>query len=318
MRALAVIATLALLSTILVSSAAAQGPPVTLEFRLELDEGDRLLVPEAETATGTLSALVHIPPGTVCLEPLSITFALKSWPSYATIVIEEPKQDLVIQPSPMPQVYEVQSRFQVGVARYAPAYQAATYTFRAELFSASLQQGCFPQSGQADTSILIQNGYVPGIRVGEATVSHHGLSGKIMVPIQNLANGPTRVRTVFEGTDMTMFEQLNVNEVVLESPSVSGSSAVEEGTIVISYLLKGVEEANVGARFVAAHDLIASEASEVDSRFIATGELPAEDSESAEPNAMDSRDAAAVPGPPVLLLMLVGAGLLAITRRRRW
>lgn len=306
--------TVVLLATPPVSAQTTQ-PIVEVVARFAGLGEDGLLHPETEKATGSVTARVIVGPGGVCASSLDVLFRVQVLPSYASVVLMEPFQSISVWPSINPATYVVETPVAVWVSRDAPAFGDGTYRFVVEVRSPALSQGCTVGSGVGAAQTIIKNDYVPGIRLGDATTEYEGLSGWIDVPIENLANGPTRVVPSFQETP-SPFVLLNAQAVVLESPATTGSGAASRGTMRISYILDNVETASLKVRLAASHDLSPSSTEQVVVEYVAVGRLPPA-GEAAEPaGALDEEALAALPGPDVALLMLVGGALLAWSRRR--
>jgi hypothetical protein len=317
MRAVSVRAAFLLLAGLLVvPSANAQAIQPVLTLTAGPDPYIDRLMPETGEAQGDLMAVLEVPPGSVCLEPLQFLFSVKEAPRYATVQILEPKQSVTIMPSPNNVAYEVRTAYTVRTTRDAPAFDDGLYKFGVTVLTQSWSQGCTVGGADAAAMVLIQNDYRPEVRIGAASVQHEGMSGQILVPIENFGNGPTRVRADLGQGGDPRFLLLNANDIVLESKA-NGEDAASSDVVRIDYVLDGVEVAPIEVRFLVGHDLFNSEYEVIVAQFTAIGTLSSASSDAAEAAGVDDPEGVpALPGPGVPMVLLASAALVALVRRR--
>lgn len=301
-----------------VPGAAAQvvPPSVTVSTDFSGLENGRLR-PETTAIVGSIWARIEVPAFVFCVADVPTMFRVREAPAYASVEFLEPLQYVEIGPGPSPRSYDVKTLVAVSVSRDAPAFENGLYSFVVEVRPPPLQAGCNlgPSAGRAEATI--KNDYVPGIRLGETSSENDGASGWIDVPIENLANGPTRVRPVLEAADPDDFLLLHAGDVVLESRATSGPESSWSKVMRISYVLDGVETSAIKVRFVAGHDHFESEQETIDVVYEAVGTLgTAGESGEAQEFEPDHGQVPELPGPSIPMLMLIGAALLAMVRRR--
>ncbi len=321
MRALALFLVALLFGAVLViPTSAAQSTPASVTVFTEFDEalGDNRLRPETEELVGSVWAQITIQVLTVCVEPIPVMFEVKMLPGYATVFIHDPVQYFQIHPGLAPTQYTVKTLVTISTTRDAPAYADALYGFAVHVVPPSMLAGCNVAPSTGYGTMTVKNDYVPGIRVQEATVEHEGMTGWIDVPIENHANGPTRVRAILEPESPDEFALINANDIVLESRTINGAEAAWSGVMRIYYALEHVETASLKVRFLAAHDQSQSDVETVEAMYSAVGTLP-EGGEATESRPIEPLhgDPASLPGPSIPMLMLLGAALVAWVRRRR-
>ncbi|HEX9816890.1 MAG TPA: hypothetical protein VGB18_07910 [Candidatus Thermoplasmatota archaeon] len=323
MRLLPLSLTMLLLGAVLVvpaSTAQTTWAAVTVFTELDQLGDDGRLRPETEELVGSVWAHISVPALSFCVQSIPAIFKARMVPGYASVAIKDPVQYVQIEPSAAPTTYAVKTLVSISTTRDAPAYEDGLYQFEVQFMpSSSLAGGCNIAPSRGMGSAIIENDYVPGIRLGEATIEHEGLSGWIDVPIENHANGPTRVRAILESESPDSFVVLNANDVVLESRAIKGVDAAWSGVMRIGYVLDSVEMAPISVRFLAGHDQGQSELETSDATYWAIGTLPegGESTESERVEPLGDGSVESLPGPSIPILMLVGAVLLALARRCR-
>lgn len=302
-----------------VPAATAQASPaiVTVSTDFGALGADGRLRPESEAGVGSVWATIEVPAYAFCVEPVPVLFNVKMMPSYSTVQFLDPVQYVEIRPGTSVHAYDVKTLVAVSLTRDAPAFEDGMYQFSVELLPPSLQAGCNIGPSMGSARATIKNDYIPGIRLGDAIVEHDGLSGWVDVPIENHANGPTRVHPIVESRGPDQFVLLNANDMVLDSRATSGEAASWKGVMRISYVLDNLESAPIHVRFVAGHDLFDSEQDIIEAQYQAVGTLPppGDDGEAHEIEP-DGGAVETVPGPSIPMLMLLGGVLLALARRR--
>lgn len=321
MRALTLFLVPVLLGAFLVIPAStAQSTPASVVVFTEFGGslGDERLRPETEELVGSVWAQITMQALAVCVEPIPVLFEVKMLPGYATVFIHDPVQYVQIQPGLAPTKYSVKTLVTISTTRDAPAYEDGLYGFAVQVVPPYMVAGCNVAASTGYGTMTVKNDYVPGIRVGAATFAHEEMTGWIDVPIENNANGPTRVRAILEPESSHDFVLLNANDIVLESRTTHGADAAWSKAMRIHYVLDNVETAMVNVRFLAGHDQSPSDIQTIDATFSAMGTLPVGgDAADSEPIEQLHGDPASLPGPSIPMLMLIGAALVAWVRRRR-
>jgi hypothetical protein len=309
---------LTLVSILLPTSTAqyTQPPAISVEVRFDDPGPDNLLAPETEVASGVILVRVELPVGSFCLQGFDVALAIKEQPTYATTVIEEPRLRVAsTQPGIVPSSHTVHSRVTVAVTRDAPAFQDGIYKFEARIIAAGLAGGCLLSPASAWGVGLIKNGYQPGISLGTITQWNEGLGGWIDIPLENRANGPTRVQATAQPADPTAFLAIHGKDQVLESRADQGESAAIHDVLRLRYQLAhpGLHALTVTIVASAAYGNARSDIQVLE--LFAMGD--AQETEGRNAGAAEPPEFPNVPGPGLLTTLLVAAGGLVAARRGR-
>ncbi|HEX9815554.1 MAG TPA: hypothetical protein VGB18_01125 [Candidatus Thermoplasmatota archaeon] len=232
-RMTAVGATLALVLTTLIvfiPPAAAQSQ-IKMVVAVEDDSSlvNNRLLPETGRYVGKVKVTITADTGNGCISTVQLTYKPTN-PGYSTVIFNPPSQTVTLTTtapgapavSSAPTTTQAQDVDMIVVTnRNAPAFEDGKYEVKVDATGGSPQTGCTLTTGTATGSTVIKNDYLPLTLLNPSQLYiKSGQNKKVVFPVevQNLGNGPTRVKVEATQPNKNKLDAVSVGaEIRLES-----------------------------------------------------------------------------------------------------
>lgn len=223
------------------AQAAASKVEVTIEPDSSLPNGR--LLPETGTARATVKVKVTIDAVQGCVQTVQLIYKATN-PNYATVIFNPPSRTVSFtNPTatgvPVSGAQAISSNAEdvemiVTTNRNAPAFEDGKYDVKVDASGGAPQSGCTVSPSSGTGSTTIKNDYLPLTVVNPSSLFvKSGQNKKVVFPVelQNLGNGPTRIKVEASQPNKNKLDAINVGaEVRLESRASKGAAAVFKQT----------------------------------------------------------------------------------------
>jgi len=230
-----------ILTTMVIFVPSAAAAATKLEVTIEPDSGlpNNRLLPETGSATSKVKVRVTYEAATACIVTVQLTYKATN-PAYATVVFNPPSRTVTLksdtasgQPvSGVAPDYEDAEAVDMIVTtnRNAPAFEDGKYDVKVDATGSQAQSGCNVEQSSATGSTTIKNDFLPLTVINPTSLFvKSGQNKKVIFPVevQNLGNGPTRVKVEATQPNKNKLDAINVGaEIRLESRAGKGAAAV--------------------------------------------------------------------------------------------
>jgi len=234
------------LMAIWIPPAAAQAGGGSIVVEVTIVNGDvpnGRLLPETGEIRNKVKVKLTYQAATVCITTANLAYK-GTGPGYSTVIFNPPSQSVQLkgsqsqgpvsgaQPEPIP---AADVEMIVTTKRDAPAFEDGRYEVDVTATpSGTAGSGCNATQGNAKGATTVKNDYLPLTVVNPAQLYvKAGQNKKVVFPVelQNLGNGPTRIKLEATQPNKNKLDAINVGaEVRLESRAGKGAAAVFKQT----------------------------------------------------------------------------------------
>lgn len=247
-RMTAVVASVAfVLATMIVfiPPAAAQGNQLVVEVTVEPDSSlpSGRLLPETGQARNTVKVSVTFQAATACILTVNLQYKASASPAYSTVIFNPPSRTVTFkgstttQPVSGAQPEKLQAEdveMLVTTKREAPAFEDAKYEVQVDATGGQAQSGCNAASSSGKGATTVKNDYLPLTLLNPSQLYiKSGQNKKVVFPVevQNLGNGPTRIKVEATQPNKNKLDAISVGaEIRLESRAGKGAAAQFKAT----------------------------------------------------------------------------------------
>lgn len=200
---------------------------VTIQDDSSLPNGR--LLPETGRYVGKVKVTITTDAANACIQTVQLSYKSTS-PGYATVIFNPPSQSVPIQgtnpAAPVTGAQAMSTPAQdvdmiVVTTRNAPAFEDAKIEVKVDAIGGANTGGCTMTQGSATGSTVIKNDYLPLTLLNPSQLYiKSGQNKKVVFPVevQNLGNGPTRVKVEATQPNKNKLDAINVGaEIRLES-----------------------------------------------------------------------------------------------------
>jgi hypothetical protein len=244
-------ATAALLFTALIvfippAAAQAGGGQLVVEVTVEPDSSlpNGRLLPETGQARNKVKVAVTFQAATACILTVNLQYKVSSSPAYATVIFNPPSRTVVFQNSqasnqPISGATSEKKNADdvemlVTTKREAPAFEDAKYEVQVDATGGTAQSGCNAGASTGKGATTVKNDYLPLTLLNPSQLYvKSGQNKKVVFPVevQNLGNGPTRIKVEPTQPNKNKLDAINVGaEIRLESRAGKGAAAQFKAT----------------------------------------------------------------------------------------
>ncbi len=212
-------------------------PPAAAQAQIKMvvkiDEDTSLpngrLLPETGRYVGTVKVTIIMDTAQACIQTVQLTYKPTN-PGYATIIFNPPGQSVTLksQSPGAPAVASTPTETEatpvdmiVVTTRAAPAFEDMKVEVKVDATGGANTSGCTLSQGSATGSTVIKNDYLPLTLLNPSQLYiKSGQNKKVVFPVevQNLGNGPTRVKVEATQPNKNKLDAVSVGaEIRLES-----------------------------------------------------------------------------------------------------
>ena len=228
---------------VFIPPAAAQAAPSKVEVTIVPDDSmpNGRLLPETGTSRATVKVKVTIDAAQGCIATVQLTYKATN-PNYATVIFNPPSRTVSFandQSAPISGATALSENAEdvemiVTTNRNAPAFEDGKYDVKVDATGGQAQSGCTVSPSSGTGSTTIKNDYLPLTVVNPSSLFvKSGQNKKVVFPVelQNLGNGPTRIKVEATQPNKNKLDAINVGaEIRLESRASKGAAAVFKQT----------------------------------------------------------------------------------------
>lgn len=232
---------------VFVPSAAAQtGNTLAIEVQIVSDQNlpNGRLLPETGQASNKVKVAVTYQAATVCIITVTLNYKASASPAYSTVIFNPPSQSITFSNSAgggQPVAAATPVRIQapdvemiITTKRDAPAFEDGRYEVQVDAQGGQAQGGCNAATASNKGATTVKNDYLPLTVINPAQLFvKSGQNKKVVFPVevQNIGNGPTRIKVEATQPNKNKLDAINVGaEIRLESRAGRGAAALFKQT----------------------------------------------------------------------------------------